>query len=599
MTPFSWMVLIPLLLSLLFSFGYGLLQNNAAFSNRYYSRSSLPLRSSSDLNPATKEEYDLIVVGGGPVGVEAALVAANKFEKRVCLVDAPKFSGAIQAAGRDLSLGGPTGLFSKALRDTSKRINVEMLRGIGLREDSVWNEIVNECLRLATANVDDKVRQLRYAGVEIVEGFAKFDKDSCDNSSSHVSLNVKLENKEGAPLEKTLQSKHILLATGSKPYRPDNIPFDGRRIFDSDSINSISYLPRSIAITGSGIIAIEYAKIFRNLGAEVHLIIRDKVPRNALMKCGLDKDVAATLVADLVRSGIHIQRGAQVKSFEVPKRLNVPMKIVLEAKGGGERPLGCLTEIKCDCYIAAVGRVANTEHLCLDAIGVDVDDFGCITCKSSMQTTNSLVYAAGDVLGRPFLASTGIAQGVAAVEFIYSAKKSSQSCDVDDIKSKESSLSTTGANFDPKSLALNPSAFPVGIWSSPEASFFGLSTQQAKEYGIDAGEGIALYSECLRGVVFSPNGLLKLVFDRADKHIIGVHIVGDDACELIHYGMELVRSSSTLQEVTTQVYTAVTFHELYKIAALAGMDEAAARKRRAAAGKALSRMNRRKAAERQ
>jgi NAD(P) transhydrogenase len=150
----------------------------------------------------------------------------------------------------------------------------------------------------------------------------------------------------------------------------------------------------------------------------------------------------------------------------------------------------------------------------------------------------------------------------------------------------------SGMSFDPASLATNPFAFPTGVWSSPEAAYYGFTVPQATKQGIDAGEAIALYAECLRGRVFSPNGLLKLVFDKANGCIVGVHICGDDACELIHYGMELVKGQRTIQELSNSLFSAVTFHEMYKIAAQAALDEAGARKRRAAAGAALSKRNR-------
>jgi len=236
--------------------------------------------------------YDLCVVGAGPVGVSAAL-QASRLGKRVVLLDAPRASGALmnEATGEDLSLGGPTGLFSKALRDAGKKISVSSLKGMGLRDESVWNEIVTNCVELASFNARDTVRQLEYAGVDYVQGYAAF-----PDSGGSSSLFVTSEDNRIS----TLNAERILLATGSTPFRPGGIPFDGKRVFDSDSINTLAYLPGSVAITGSGIIAIEFAKIFKNLGSDVTLIIRDKIPRKALMKIGLDKDVAATLVADLV-----------------------------------------------------------------------------------------------------------------------------------------------------------------------------------------------------------------------------------------------------------------------------------------------------------
>lgn len=249
-------------------------------------------------------------------------------------------------------------------------------------------------------------------------------------------------------------------------------------------------------------------------------------------------------------------------------------------------------------YIAAVGRKPNTQSLNLAAAGIKVDEYGGILVDSELKSTASggNVYAAGDVVGRPFLASTGMAQGIAAIVSMFKAnaettggkEEEAPQCDSDDEVCLAGDLSMSGSNFDPKSLASNPFAFPVGVWSSPEASYYGLSTQQCKEMGIDAGEGVALYAECLRGLVFSPNGLLKLVFDKSNGRIMGVHICGDDACELIHYGMELVKSKRTIDDILSNLYSAVTFHEMYRIAAMASVDEAGARKRRAAAGRALA-----------
>ena len=179
---------------------------------------------------------------------------------------------------------------------------------------------------------------------------------------------------------------------------------------------------------------------------------------------------------------------------------------------------------------------------------------------------------------RPFLASTGAAQAVAAVGAMFST--------VGDYCSLDEGLGATGARYDPASLASNPFQFPVGLWCTPEVAYFGLSKKQADSIGYEADEGLALYKQCLRGVVFAPEGLLKLVFEKGSGRILGVHIVGADACELIHYGMELVRAERTIQRVLEATYSAVTFHELYTVAARAGMDPKGGRARRRAAGAA-------------
>jgi NAD(P) transhydrogenase len=441
---------------------------------------------------------------------------------------------------------------------------------------------------LASSNANDIRRQLGEAGVDYIEGLAVFP----ESGDTHC-LNVQKD--RFSPNITIVTSDKVLLATGSTPFLQGGIPFDGIRIFDSDSINQLSFLPSSIAITGSGIIAVEFAKIFRNLGVDVTLIIRDKSPRNALMKIGLDKDVAATLVADMVRSGIKIERNAQVKEFIMDdKNSRAPITIKLEAKGGGPRlESGVPSELTVNAYLAAVGRKPNTGKLNLKAAGIDVDEYGGVVVDSTLCASAKAenVYAAGDVLGRPFLASTGSAQGLASVNAMF-GQASRLVCDVDDPTCRPDGASQAGASFDPASLASNPFAVPCGIWTSPEAAYFGLSLDQAKSMGMDAGEGIALYSECLRGRVFSPNGLLKLVFEKPAGRILGVHICGDDACELIHYGMEIVNGKRTVLDLTTRLYAAVTFHEMYRLAAEDGLDPALGRKRRAAAGKALAKRNR-------
>lgn len=213
------------LLLLLLSWESRAFQIGSRFGVRRYT-SSLQMADGDD-------KYDLAVIGAGPVGVQVALLAAAApYNKKVCLVDAPRASGMLmnEATNEDLSIGGPTGLFSKALRDTSKRIKVSTLRGMGLREDSVWNEIINSCVDLASSNAQDVNRQLEFAGVELIQGFASF-----PDSGGTESLIVAYPDNTVS----TVSAKNVLIATGSKPFLPGGIPFDGTRVFDSDSINQV------------------------------------------------------------------------------------------------------------------------------------------------------------------------------------------------------------------------------------------------------------------------------------------------------------------------------------------------------------------------
>ena len=253
---------------------------------------------------------DLVVIGGGPVGVRAA-VAAGSRGLSVALVDAPRYSGALEDAttGEDLSLGGPTGLFSKALRDVAKKLPIAALRGMGLDDRSIFSEMALEASSAAAASARDARFQLDTAGVELVTGFATLCEPDADAATVGVAVAPPPPDGDGArPPARELRARHVLLATGSSPFRPAGVPFDGRRVFDSDSINALGFLPRSVCITGSGIIALEFAKIFRNLGADVTLLVRDRVPMRALRKLGLDKDVAATLMSDLNRAGVKARR---------------------------------------------------------------------------------------------------------------------------------------------------------------------------------------------------------------------------------------------------------------------------------------------------
>jgi len=200
-------------------------------SHAFHIQPQLRARSSRSQLRLTQIPYDLAVIGAGPVGAQAAMVAASPpYSKKVVLIDAPRASGMLMNGEEDLSIGGPTGLFSKALRDTSKQIKVATLRGMGLREESVWNEVIGNCVDLASSNAQDVMRQLDFCGVEYIRGFASF-----PDSGGTKSLFVTNEDQS----IQTVKAEKILIATGSTPFRPEGIPFDGTRVFDSDSINQV------------------------------------------------------------------------------------------------------------------------------------------------------------------------------------------------------------------------------------------------------------------------------------------------------------------------------------------------------------------------
>jgi len=463
-----------------------------------------------------------VIVGGGPAGVAGALKAST-FGRRVLVVDKPKAKP--NATGLDISFGGPTGLFSKALREAGKTIDVSSLRSMGLYEDVIWGQVRGMCEKLAAMNAEHQVRLLK----DFKVGYLQAD-------ATIVSPSKILVHKEDGQ-HWIITTEKILVATGSKPTRPASIPFDDKRIFDSDTVNTLGFLPKEVAISGGGIISIEYAKIFRKLGAEVTLIVRREAT-SSLERIGLDPDVAQQLLHYLEQDDVKIYENTEVDKFSVPDDSNPNQKVGLALKSVDEN---VPTEMTCDIFLAAVGRKPNINGTGIEVLDVKLAERGHIEVDGNFQTSMSGIYAAGDVIGPPSLASTGVHQAQGAICAMFEEGPVQQR-----------------------------SAFPVGMWTTPECAYYGLTMEQATKKGLDVLEGVAKYTGCLRGRVFAPDGLVKLVFKTGDGVIVGVHLIGSDACEMVHYGMDLVEQKVSIFELVSTLFTAVTFHELFKEAAIDG-----------------------------
>jgi NAD(P) transhydrogenase len=427
-----------------------------------------------------------------------------------------------------VSFGGPTGLFSKALRDVGKHVDVPSLQGMHLDDDVIWKQVSNSCLRLASSNASHQVKKLE-----------KFKIDYYQAGATVVSSNAVLVNKGDGSDPSILQTDYVLVATGSKPMRPKEVPFDDYRIFDSDTINTLSFLPKSVVVMGSGIIAIEYAKIFRKLGVKVYMLVRSQC-LSALERIGLDHDIAATLIDCLVKDDVDIYENTTVESWDVPPdREDGLMTLKLKSKDPNVP-----SEIQVDVFLAAAGRMPNTSGWGGEKLGVKLSKRGHVEVDEKYETSVPGVFAVGDVIGPPSLASTGVYQAQAAMLEIFGQGHMNK---VD--------------------------SYPIGMWTTPECAYYGMTMAEAVKKGIDCKEGTVTYDACLRGRVFAPEGLMKLVFRVEDGVILGVHILGDDACEMIHYGMDLVTEGVSIFKVMTTCFTAVTFHELFKEAALAGNNQ--------------------------
>ena len=489
--------------------------------------------------------FDLAVLGAGPTGITAAVKSAQ-LGRRAILIDDP-------GTGAKVQVGGPSGLFSKALRDVSKKLNVNTLRSMGMLDSAIWAQAQALCREIALVETQNTVRRLQRAGVPRIQGAASFAELRPDGT---VVLRCRM--RDGSDL--LINTQRALVATGSKAWAAPGVPLDGRRVLDSDSISKLTYLPTSVCITGSGIIAIECAKIFAALGAKVVLLVRGSSLDSALGKFGMDPSFGGEVLSSLLEGGVELRFNTEVVpgSFVVPSSLSAPIQLRVRSTKPTEPcdATDACAELRCDCYMLAAGRDPNTAELALDRIGASVSSKGALVVDRTLCALPERVWGAGDVLGPPSLASTGVQQATAAVDEMFGARGT------------RSAMHAGGADLRPAALVGNPFRYAVGIWTTPEMAYFGQSAQHAASMGIDAVEGLARYADTLRGHVNRCKfGTLKLIVETRTGAVIGVFLFGDEACELVHYGMELVANERTVFDVRDTMFAAVTFHELFTLAA--------------------------------
>lgn len=453
--------------------------------------------------------YDLIVLGSGPAGEKAAVKAAY-FGYRVALVEkSPNFGGA----------GVQTGTIpSKTLKETSLYlsgiyekgvfgIDREFGRQAGV-QDFLYrkNIVIGEMNRTVSEN-------LRLHGVDVYQGFGSF-------ADSH---HIRVTSEETAVL---LRADYVLIATGSYPYRPPHIPFDGKRIHDSDTILDLERFPDSLCVLGAGVIGCEYSTIFGAIGVRTTLVNdRDRILGF------LDNEVSEALVEEMKQRGIQIEFNNSVKGIKVSPEPQAPLEVSLED--------GRVLEF--DMFLFAAGRSGNIRGLGCEEIGLATGKRETVLVDENYRTNIPHIYAVGDVIGFPALASTSMEQGRVAITHMFN----------------------TG------DLHAHARIFPYGIYTVPEVSMVGITEEEARQGGIDVLTGKSYYRNTSRGKIMglSDHGFLKLVVDRQSTTILGVHLIGKMATELIHYGMELVRDEKTLDHLLSTVFNYPTLHSLYKYAA--------------------------------
>jgi len=460
-------------------------------------------------------DFDFIVIGSGPAGEKAAAQAAY-FGKTVALVE------------RDGRLGGAPvnrgGIPAKTLRETALYLTGYRRRdiyGIGLE---VSSELMLDFLRARSAEestwAGSTVRaNMERHGVEIVRGTGRLG----------PGLTVEVELEGGG--SRTLQGKRILVATGSHPFRPDTIPFDDPDVEDSDSILSLDRIPESMVIIGGGPVGCEYASIYGALGVDVTLV--DMADR---LLPFLDAELSDQLAVCLKDVGTRVMVGSPPATVE---RRDGSLRVAVDG-----------WKVKPDKVLFVAGRQGNTAGLGLEEAGVELDERGRIVVDREYQTTAKGIYAAGDVIGPPALASVSAEQGRVAA------------CHAFDIPFKE----------------IVDQLPPYGIYSIPEVGMVGLTSEQAEARGIDFEVGRFWFSQNPRSrIAGTTYGLIKLVFQADDRKLIGVHIIGEEAAELVHIGQAVIHAGQPIDQFIDSTFNIPTRSEGYKYAAYDGLQNLAKR----------------------
>jgi len=459
-------------------------------------------------------DYDLIVIGSGPAGERGAAQAAY-FGKRVAVIEKePKPGGAAVHTGT---------LPSKTMRETSIFLSGYRhahLYGLHValdpeqavpkllsRKDTVINEEVDRIL----GNLDRHRVSLLHGKAHLV-----------DAHTVEIATPSTLEGPRRATGE------FILIATGSVPHRPSHIPFDDPDIDDSDTILRIDRLPTSLTIIGAGVIGCEYASMFAALGVKVTLV----EPRAELLSF-LDAEVSEALRLGLIELGVDVR--LLTAAGEVRREGDL---IVTELRPSD--PSAAPSTVATDKLLFCAGRSGATASLGLEALGVVLGKRGAVEVDANYRTNIPSIYAAGDVIGFPALASTSMEQARVAVCHAFGF----------DYKRQVSEL------------------LPYGIYTIPEVSCVGLSEEDAKARGHEVAVGRAHYRDNARGrIIGDTTGLVKLVFDKPSRKLIGAHCVGDRATELIHIGQSLIMTCGTLDTLVEMVFNYPTLAECYKYAA--------------------------------
>jgi NAD(P) transhydrogenase len=456
------------------------------------------------------QPYELIVIGSGPGGQRAAIQGA-KAGKRVAMIE------------KQSAIGGVcinTGTIpSKTMREAVLHLSGFYSKNFyganrGAAATITMADVIFRIQRVVENEVGVTQDQLKRNGVDVIHGTGKF-------LDAH---HLRVENGNGFA---EFESDYIVIATGTKPAANPKVPINGRNIIDSDQILSMPQIPRTLIVVGGGVIGVEYACMFATLG--VRVIIVEKRPR--LLEFA-DTEMVEAL-------------SYQMRDHRATMRLNEEVESV-EGLPDGKVAANLVSKkrINADALLYAVGRQGNVERLDLAAAGIAADNRGRITVDADFRTTQPHIFAVGDVIGFPSLASVSMEQGRIAAARAFGLQ-----------------------------VQTDPESYPYGIYTIPQISFIGKTEEQLTDADVPYEVGVAYYREIARGQIAGhTDGRLKLLFHRETLELLGVHIFGENAAELLHIGQAVFKLKGKITYFIDTVFNYPTLAECYKTAAFNGLN---------------------------
>jgi NAD(P) transhydrogenase len=455
-------------------------------------------------------QYDLIVIGSGPSGQRAA-VAAAKMKKRVAVVEARSVVGGVCVNTGTIP--------SKTMREAVLHLsgyNYRSIYGMSYRvkEKITMADLAFRVQAVIKSEVDVTEAQLSRNGIEVIHGLASF----VDPHQVRV---------EGPQTDATLEAERIIIAVGTRPAAAPNVPINGRTIVNSDQILDLQTLPKALVVVGGGVVGVEYACMFATLGVRVTLIEK----RDRLLEFA-DREIIEALSYHLRDSRMILRLGEEVNSVEELQLGTVVANLASQKRVSG------------DALLYAVGRQGNIDGLNLAAAGLEADSRGRIPVDENYQTKVEHIFAVGDVVGFPALASVSMEQGRIAA----------------------------ARAFGDHDATSNPGFYPYGIYTIPEISFIGKTEEQLTAEDVPYEVGLAYYRETARGQIRGDTtGRMKLIFHRDTLKILGIHIIGEEASELVHIGQAVMVLGGTMEYFIDNVFNYPTLAECYKVAAFNGL----------------------------